>query len=160
MSTSEGRGIPVRARHDRFGRARKVFGVMPFAVKVSSEDGGGGLLVIEQDNAYSGGPPRHVHHAQDEWFYVVSGAYVVEVGGVLHHLAPGDAVLAPRGVPHGWALDGTEPGRMLVAFQPAGTMEAFFEAASQLPGMPSPDAAAPLFEAHGMAIVGPPLRAP
>ena len=133
MSTLEGRGIPVRARHDRFGHVRKVFGVMPFAVKVAS---------------------------QDEWFYVVSGTYVVEVGGELHHLAPGDAVLAPRGVPHGWALDGTEPGRMLIAFQPAGTMEAFFDTASQLPGMPSPEAAAPLFEAHGMTIVGPPLRTP
>lgn len=51
MSSLAGRGIPVRARHDRFGRARKVFGVMPFAVKVASQDGGGGLLVIEQDNA-------------------------------------------------------------------------------------------------------------
>jgi hypothetical protein len=39
-------------------------------------------------------------------------------------------------------------------------MEAFFDAASALPGMPTPDEAAPLFEAHGMAIVGPPLRTP
>lgn len=101
-----------------------------------------------------------MHHAQDEWFFVVSGAHVIKIDGELHHLAPGDAVLAPRGVPHGWALDGTEPDPMLIAFQPAGTTEAFFEAASQLPSMPSPEDAAPLFEAHGMTIVGPPLRTP
>ena len=28
-----------------------------------------------------GGPPRHVHFEQDEWFYVIKGDYVFEVGG-------------------------------------------------------------------------------
>lgn len=160
MGTTGDRGIRVEAERDRYDRERKVFGVMPFTVKVAAQDTDGRLLVIEQDNAYPGGPPRHVHHDQDEWFYAVRGNYLVEVGDETHRLAPGDAVFAPRGVPHGWALDGAEPGRLLIAFQPAGTMEAFFDAACALPGMPTPEDAAPLFEAHGMAIVGPPLRTP
>jgi hypothetical protein len=61
----------VAAGDDRFGRQRSVFGVMPFTVKVSAQDSGGACLVIEQANAFRGGPPRHVHHAQEEWFYVV-----------------------------------------------------------------------------------------
>lgn len=151
-------GVMVPARADRFGASRKVFGVMPFAVKVAAEDTAGGLLIIEQDNAYPGGPPRHVHAAQDEWFYVVAGRYLVEVGGQLHRLGPGDSVLAPRGQPHTWALDGDEAGRLLIAFQPAGSMEAFFAATAGMGGMPAPEVLAPLFAAHGMKVVGPPLR--
>ena len=158
MESGARRGIHVPARGDRFQQERKVFGVMPFTIKIASEDTEGDLLVIEQDNAYPGGPPRHLHHEQDEWFYAVHGSYLVEVAGELHHLASGDAVLAPRGVPHAWALEGSEPGRLLIAFRPAGSMESFFAAASKLPGMPSPEELAPLFEAHGMTIVGPPLR--
>ncbi len=151
-------GAYVPAGGDRFGQQRSVFGVMPFSIKVSSRDTGGGLLVIEQHNAYQGGPPRHQHLEQDEWFYVVHGDYLVEVGGNLHRLGPGDSILAPSGVPHTWALDGAAAGRILIALQPALTMEAFFEAASKLPAMPTSDELRPLFEAHGMTIVGPPLR--
>ena len=157
MMGADARAIRVAADEDRFGRARKVFGVMPFAVKVSGVDTGGSLLVIEQANDYRGGPPRHVHHAQEEWFYVVSGRYRVEVGGVAHDLRPGDAVLAPRGVPHTWALVADGPGRMLIAFTPAGEMEAFFDRATQLPGVPPHQEVAALFAAHGMRIEGPPL---
>ncbi|MBX3144227.1 MAG: cupin domain-containing protein [Trueperaceae bacterium] len=145
---------------DRFQLDRKVFGVMPFTVKVAAADTGGELLVIEQANAFPGGPPRHQHHEQDEWFYVVAGKYSIEVAGEMHHLGPGDSILAPRGVPHGWALDGSEPGRLLIAFQPAGRMEEFFAATADMVGMPTPAELAPLFEAHGMTVVGPPLRTP
>lgn len=157
MMGSAARAVRVAVDEDRFGRARKVFGVMPFGVKVSGRDTGGSLLVIEQANDYRGGPPRHVHHAQEEWFYAVSGRYRVEVGGVVHELGPGDAVLAPRGVPHTWALVADGPGRMLIAFTPAGEMEAFFDRACELPGLPPHDDLRSLFEDHGMRIEGPPL---
>src|SRR5690554_1886094 len=152
------RAIHVPPRHDRFEQEHKVFGVMPFTIKVATEDTGGGLLIIEQDNAFPGGPPRHLHHAQDEWFYVVAGNYVVEVAGEMHHLGPGASVLAPRKVAHTWALEGNEPGRLLIAFQPAGQMEEFFAATAGMTGLLPPSEMAPLFEAHGMTITGPPLR--
>ncbi len=156
----KGHGVFVSGGSDRFQQERRVFGVMPFTVKVAAADTGGELLVIEQANAFPGGPPRHQHHEQDEWFYVVAGKYLVEVAGEMHHLGPGDSIFAPRGVPHGWALDGEEAGRLLIAFQPAGQMEEFFAATADMAGMPSPTELKPLFEAHGMTIVGPPLRAP
>jgi hypothetical protein len=68
MRPTDGQGIKVAAGRDRFLETRKVFGVMPFTIKVATRDTAGGLLVIEQANAFPGGPPRHVHHAQDEWF--------------------------------------------------------------------------------------------
>lgn len=158
MNAGEVSGLFVPSRGDRFRQQRKVFGVMPFTIKVSASDTGGRLLIVEQDNAYPGGPPRHVHHEQEEWFCAVAGSYVVEVGGETFSLQAGDSVLAPRGVPHAWALDGSEPGRLLIAFTPAGTMEEFFAATASMSGMPSPAELAPLFLAHGMGVTGPPLR--
>ncbi|HEX7022321.1 MAG TPA: cupin domain-containing protein [Trueperaceae bacterium] len=160
MGLIEQRGIKVPFGHDRHQRERKVFGVMPFTVKVTSQDTGGGLLVIEQANNNRGGPPRHLHHDQDEWFYAIEGEYLVEIDGETHHLGPGDSVFAPRKTRHSWALVGATGGRLLIAFQPAGAMEGFFEEASKLQGMPPHQEIAQLFAAHGMEIVGPPLQIP
>src|SRR5690606_12083462 len=95
-------GLFVPARGRRFQQQGRVLGAMPFTLEGSPSDTGGRLLVIEQDNAYPGGPPRHVHHEQEEWFCAVQGTYVVEIGGEAHRLTAGSSVLAPRGVPHSW----------------------------------------------------------
>lgn len=148
----------VRADRDRFDRERRVFGTMRFSVKVTSADSGDGLFVLEQHNAFRGGPPRHPHHDQEEWFYVVAGHYAIEVDGARHELGPGDALLAPRGVPHTWALVGNAPGRMIVAFSPAGAMEAFFDEASEARGLVTSASMRELFARHGMLLTGAPLE--
>lgn len=157
MGSFDGQPVKVLAGQDRFERQRKVFGVMPFALKLTAQDVGEGWLILEQANAYRGGPPRHLHYGQDEWFYVIEGEYVVEIAGQQHRLGPGDSILAPRQVPHTWALVGPGAGRMLIAFQPAGKMEAFFDEATKLPEMPPYPEVRELFAAHGMEVVGPPL---
>ena len=73
-------------------------------------------------------------------------------------LTPGDSLLAPRGIPHTYAHLGEGQGRMLIAYQPAGDMEAFFLEMSKLAGMPSPDEVQRIFRAHGMEVVGPALK--
>ena len=66
-------------------------------------------------------------------------------------------MLAPRGVPHVWACAGSGHGRILITFQPAGQMEAFFEESTQLDTLPPKEVLTSLFERHGMTVVGPPL---
>ena len=155
---SERHGVRVVADQDRFGQRRKVFGSLPIDVKVSGADTDGGLLLIEQVDERKGGPPRHIHYRQDEWFYVVRGVYVVEVGADRFEISGGDSVLAPRGVPHVWAHVGEGTGRMLIGFQPAGEMEAFFAKATKLDGIPPGPELALLFREHGMEVLGPPLK--
>jgi len=58
-------------------------------------------------------------------------------------------------VPHVWAYVGTGPGRILIAFTPAGKMEAFFNETTKARAMPGQDP--DLWRAHGMEVVGPPL---
>ena len=151
-----GRVVPSGA--DLFGRRREVFGRLPIDMKVVGGQTNEGLLVLEQIDDRKGGPPRHVHVSQDEWFYVLQGNYVVEVGGDRFDLGPGDSVLAPRGVPHVWAHVGEGVGRMLVEFHPAGLMEGFFVQATQLRGVAPGPEMVQLFSDHGMQLVGPPLE--
>lgn len=138
----------VRVGEDRFGE-RLSLGVSTIAFKVITAE----LLVLENTFRAPGGPPRHLHLEQDEWFYALEGEFVIEVGGARHGLRPGDSVLGPRRVPHVWASTG--PGRILVAFSPAGDMEAFFREVTKAGSMPSQDPA--IWAAHGMEVVGPPL---
>lgn len=139
----------VPAGEDRLGE-RHGLGVSRIAFKLVTPD----LLVLENVFHAAGGPPRHLHPHQDEWFYALEGEFVIEVGDERHALRPGDSVLGPRGVPHVWASRG--PGRILVAFTPPGDMEAFFREVTKADAMPSQDPA--VWLAHGMEVVGPPLR--
>src|SRR5205085_4580681 len=72
----------VRVEHgvDRFNQQRTIAGANQIAYKVSSRDTNGGLFLFEQVSLRKGGPPRHLHHGQEEWFYVMEGEYVFEVG--------------------------------------------------------------------------------
>lgn len=126
-----------------------------FHLKVSSAATAGGLCIYDTLRSAPGGPPMHVHFAQDEWFLVTEGEFQIRVGEVLHRLGPGDSLLAPRGIPHAFR-NTTETGRILVAFQPAGTMEEFFVEGSKLRPL-TPSAFAELSSRHGMQVVGPPL---
>jgi quercetin 2,3-dioxygenase len=96
-----------------------------------------------------------LHYDQDEWFYVVQGEFTFEVGQGRFRLNPGDSLLAPRKVPHVWAYVGDRLGQILVAFTPAGTMEAFFREVTKANAMPPQDPE--LWRAHGMELLGPPL---
>ncbi len=157
LEKSARKGIKVPADRDRFGQRRKVFGSLPIDVKFSATDTTGNLLLIEQIDDKKGGPPRHVHHRQDEWFYVFHGSYVIEVGEQRFELESGDSVFAPRDIPHVWAHTGDSIGRLLIGFQPAGEMEAFFAASTKLDEIPTGPDLARLFREHGMEVLGPPL---
>ena len=144
----------VPAGGDRFGERRSL-GISAIDFKMSTPDTGGGLFVLENTFRQKGGPARHLHHEQEEWFYALEGEFVIEVGNERFTLKPGDSILAPRKVPHVWAFVGADLGRMLVAFTPAGKMEAFFREVTKANAMPAQDPQ--LWRAYGMELVGPPL---
>ena len=143
----------VPAGEDRFG-LHWGLGISAIAFKVTPQDGPD-LLVLENTFHARGGPARHLHVEQDEWFYALEGEFVLEVGADRFTLAPGDSLLAPRRVPHVWAHVGEGRGRMLIVFNPAGQMESFFRLTTQANAMPAQDPA--LWRAHGMELLGPPL---
>jgi mannose-6-phosphate isomerase-like protein (cupin superfamily) len=146
----------VQAVADRTGQPHKaVRADSHLDFKVLTRETNGGMFVMENRNMIRGGPPRHVHFEQEEWFYLIEGSEVLmEIGEQKLRLKPGDSVLAPRNVPHVWAYIGEQPGRMIIAFSPAAKIESYFEETSK------PDAKLndpQRYEAHGMKLLGPPL---
>lgn len=135
-----------------------IWGLIPLAIKLSADDTNGELLVFQHTNMGKGGPPRHVHHAQDEWFYVVAGEFAAEIGNQKFTLRPGDSLFAPRGVPHAWAHIGEGPGTLITSVSPAGTFETFIRETTRHPTLPSEAEIARAFEAHNMRVLGPPLK--
>jgi hypothetical protein len=91
----------------------------------------------------------------------MKGEFIVKVADTTFTLQPGDSAFAPRTIPHTFAKIGEEEGQMLVLFQPAGMMEAFFKEMSKL-GATIPanqeQTLKDLWKRHGMEIIGPPLK--
>ncbi len=145
--------LHVSAGADRFGEHRGL-GVSAITFKVVPQDSDG-LLILENKFHTKGGPARHLHFDQDEWFYVLEGEFIIEVGQDRYNMHPGDSLLAPRNISHVWAHVGATQGNILITFMPAGMMEAFFREVTKANAMPPQDPA--LWRAHGMELLGPPL---
>jgi mannose-6-phosphate isomerase-like protein (cupin superfamily) len=154
------KGFKVEARKDRYKEELLIMGGQ-FDCKVSSKDTKGAWLIYDTLRQEKGGPALHLHHKQDEWFYIIKGEFVVKVGEETFNLKEGDSAFAPRKVPHAFAKISEGEGQMLVLFQPAGTMEDFFKQMSKLGGaIPKnqQETLKELWRTHGMEIVGPPLK--
>ena len=129
---------------------RLTFGEITIVVRVSAEDSGGAMTVSEEAEPISD-TPLHVHSREHELFYIVEGEHIITLGEQEHRLGPGDAIFAPRGVPH--AQRRVEPGvgRELVAFIPGG-FEQFFRdlADAERAGTLGPEAYAAASERAGI----------
>jgi quercetin dioxygenase-like cupin family protein len=145
------------------GDALWAFGFLA-TLKASSETTDGRVAVIEHLGPRGAGSPLHVHHREDEWFYVLNGELTFWIGGEVVHAPAGSFVYGPRDVPHTF-LVASEQAQFLLVAEPAG-FDAFFRAASvpaerhEMPPAPTepPDiegltALAAMF---GIEILGPP----
>ena len=154
------KGFKVEANKDSYQEELLIMGGQ-FDCKVSAKDTDGDLLLYDTIRQEKGGPALHVHHFQDEWFYVIKGEFIVKVGDETFTLSPGDSAFAPRSVPHAFAKTSDGEAQMLIAFQPAGTMEDFFLQMSKL-GQSIPknqqEVLKELWSTHGMEVVGAPLK--
>ncbi len=98
---------------------------------VTGAESSGGCFIVEGLAAPGGGPPPHVHHCEDESFYILEGCATFEAGGQTIHAKPGDFIHIPRGTVHSLKNEGTVPARALIIISPAGPtgMQQFFEEA-------------------------------
>ena len=147
----------VRARDD--GELLNILGI-PVRVKVSAKESGGALSMFMTEDAPRMGPPLHVHHNEDETFYVMEGEYRVRAGDDELTLTKGQIAFMPRGVPHCYANAGSNPGRLLVITTPGG-FENFFRDIDALcrAGMPSLESLTAVGAKHRLDFVGPPIFA-
>jgi mannose-6-phosphate isomerase-like protein (cupin superfamily) len=130
---------------------RLIFGEVTVVIRVSAEDSDGAMTVLEEVPTMVD-TPLHVHSREDELFYIVEGEHVITLGEREFRLGPGEAIFAPRGVPH--AQRRVEPGvgRELVVLTPGG-FEQFFRdlAEAERNGTLGPDAYAEASERAGIS---------
>jgi quercetin 2,3-dioxygenase len=117
------------------------------------EQTGGALGLFRQIIAPKSGPPTHIHRANDEFFYIVSGEFSFKLSDRIVSTPPGSIVFVPRGTAHTFQNVGTEPGVLLVGVTPGGLEQMFAERQ----GVDS-ETEGRLMKMHSMEIVGPPLR--
>ncbi|HET9487453.1 MAG TPA: cupin domain-containing protein [Chryseosolibacter sp.] len=155
------KGFRVSSGEARFGTRYKMKGVTlnVLDIKISGKDTENDLAVFEQTGLTpNGGPPLHVHPYQDEWFYIVEGAYVFQVGEDKYAMKKGDTIFLPRNVPHAF-VQLTDKGKMIVSYLPAGKMESFFALTDAWTSPATKEEIEKAFSDHDMKIVGPPLKA-
>jgi quercetin dioxygenase-like cupin family protein len=94
----------------------------------TGEETGGQFALMEQVARKGNVPPRHIHHREDETFYIVEGEMTFSIGDQTIKATPGTMVFAPRDIPHSFTID-SDQVRILVLVAPAGA-EDFFKACS------------------------------
>ena len=131
------------------------------SLKVAGQQSNGSVTVLE-GVVLSGGPPLHVHEAEDEVVICVEGQLAYQVGEDRGALGPGGVLWFPRGVPHAVANLTHEPVRFVTVVTPSG-IEDFFRAQRDYlvdvgEGRPFDPAAFARVPGHERrTVVGPPL---
>jgi mannose-6-phosphate isomerase-like protein (cupin superfamily) len=153
LALGQGEGDPIWFLNSR----------MTVKATADQTDGAFGLLESLIPPGFS--PPLHVHHREDECFYVLEGELTMRCGDREFAATAGSFFLLPRDVPHSFVVEGDTPARMLTLLTPGGGESFFVEASrpAEGDGMPPAgpvdvDALRRISEKYGADIVGPPLR--
>jgi quercetin dioxygenase-like cupin family protein len=134
------------------------------SVKTAGAETDNAFSQIETDDPRGTGPPLHMHHNEDETFYVLEGEVTILVGDERTDLSAGDYLFGPREIPHAYVVR-SERARMLVTASPAGVEQVFVSKGVPVTGpepptdavMPPMDEMVRLFADYGCEILGPPL---
>ena len=88
-------------------------------IKATAEDTGGLLTIVEVTEPPGAEAPLHVHHREDEGFWILEGDVTLYVGDETIEASAGDFAWGPRDVPHRYTV-GPKGCRMLFICTPAG----------------------------------------
>jgi mannose-6-phosphate isomerase-like protein (cupin superfamily) len=91
-------------------------------VKVTAAETNGGMTILEITEPPNKEAPLHVHHQEEEGFWILEGSATFEVGDKTIEAKAGDYLLGPRDIPHRYTT-GPEGCRMLFLFTPGGFEE-------------------------------------
>jgi len=136
-------------------------------IKATKEQTGGRYTLVEILAPDGYGSVLHVHHQEDEGFYILEGEMTFYVGDQTIKARPGSFLFGPKDVPHAFTVD-SGPARLLFVLSPAGfedLVRDMGEPARSLTVPPQPEAPpseaemqqmAAIGAQHGVEILGPP----
>ncbi len=88
----------------------------------TAEDTQGRFALIEAVGRKGSVPPPHIHHREEESFYVLEGEMTVSVSDRTIKATPGTLVIVPRNTVHSFVIE-SEQLRVLTLVTPAGLEE-------------------------------------
>jgi len=88
-------------------------------VKTTAAETNGRMTILEITDPPNTQAPLHVHHQDDEGFWILEGSATFEVGDETFEVRAGDYLFGPRDIPHRYTT-GPEGCRMLFIFTPGG----------------------------------------
>ena len=115
-------------------------------IKATMGDTRGAYSLLEV-NVRGGGPPQHIHHAEEEAFYVLEGEVNIKIGEQTITGTVGSFAVIPRGIVHTFWNVGPNPAKLLVIFSPPGFEQFFFEQDEEID----------IAKKYNIEVVGPPL---
>jgi quercetin dioxygenase-like cupin family protein len=112
-----------------------------YTLKISGAQTGGAFALLEALVPPGGGPPPHIHYAEDETFVIMEGQISFTTDTSTIAAPAGSVVHVPKGTKHSYATVGTAPVRMLFLYAPAGMEMMFDEIGTPAqPGVAAPPA--------------------
>ena len=87
-------------------------------VKATTESTGGAYSMVHHTAPPGHATPYHIHHIEDEAFYVLDGEFTFIADGKKTILGPGGYIFLPRSIPHGIRCSGQVPSSMLILAMP------------------------------------------
>jgi mannose-6-phosphate isomerase-like protein (cupin superfamily) len=134
-----------------------------YRIAARAADTGGALGLVDATLYRGFGPALHIHHHEDEAFYVLEGRLRFRVREDEFVGGPGRWVWAPRAVPHTFTVE-SETARTLILFTPGGFERMFEVGGVRVSESPSPPAqeydlehARAVSARFGLEVVGPRL---
>src|ERR671916_2173750 len=119
MLNAEGEAaIRTFAHEPGEGEAWWWFGLLA-TIKATSEQTGGRYTLVEILAPDGYGSVLHVHHRDDEGFWIIEGELTFYVGDQTIKARPGSFLFGPKDVPHAFTVD-SGPARLLFVLSPAG----------------------------------------
>jgi mannose-6-phosphate isomerase-like protein (cupin superfamily) len=132
---------------------------LPTLVRAAADTTNGAFGLIEHPLVPPGfASPYHVHHGEDESFYVLQGQVAFVCDGKWLTAGPGDFVFGPKNIPHGFKVTGTTPAQMLLLVTPGGFERFTKDLGEPVGRSPSPPDIAKLVAvaaSYGVDILGP-----
>ena len=112
-------------------------------VKATGEQTRSAYSLIEHVIPPGAASPWHVHYADDETFYVIEGEITLLCGDARIQAGPGTWAFGPRGIPHGFRVEGNTPARLLLLTTPAGFDRFILEMSEPARGASTPPTTPP-----------------
>lgn len=127
---------------------------------LSTDDSGGSMSIVDSVSPVGSGPPRHIHHAEDEAFVILSGEVEMWIEGDTRFAGPGDTVFIGKGREHTFRAIGDRPCRHLIILTPGGFERFFAEMAASRFRIPQEmEQVTESGKRHNLTFTGPPLGA-